>query len=76
MKVNVSRENENELFLSAYPTFEVYPHIYVLESDGTLLHSQDTSELLVGRTREIEQHLLHFLERWSPTSDESAGSGS
>lgn len=45
VKVNMSPENENTAFLSKYPTIEGYPHLFVLESDGSLLASQETNEL-------------------------------
>ena len=45
LKVNMSEENKNEAFLSKYPEIPGYPHIFVLEKDGTLLHSQGTEEL-------------------------------
>ena len=34
-----------DIFLAEYPKFEGYPHLFVLDEDGTLLHSQDTAEL-------------------------------
>lgn len=45
VKVNFSPENENREFLAGYPAPEGYPHLYVLETDGSLLHSQGTAEL-------------------------------
>ncbi len=45
VKVNFSLENENEAFLAQYPEIPGYPHLFVLETDGKFLHSQDTSEL-------------------------------
>ncbi|HRH46634.1 MAG TPA: thioredoxin family protein [Pyrinomonadaceae bacterium] len=45
VKINMSDENENKAFLSKYPEIQGYPHLYVLEKDGTLLQSQNTAEL-------------------------------
>ena len=45
IKVNFSPENENPEFLAKYPAVEGYPHLFVLETNGTLLHSQKTAEL-------------------------------
>lgn len=45
VKINMSDENENKAFLSNYPEIQGYPHLYVLEKDGTLLQSQNTAEL-------------------------------
>ena len=65
MKVNWSRENQNEAFLGQYPDIPGYPHIYVVEKDGTLLHSQNTVELEEGRSYN-EQAILDIQDRWSP----------
>jgi thiol:disulfide interchange protein len=65
MKVNYSRENRNEAFLSKYPEIPGYPHLYVLESDGTFLHSQGTAELEEGQSYD-EEALVGFLRAWAP----------
>ncbi len=65
MKVNFSEENRNADFLSPYPTIPGYPHLFVLDSEGTFLHSQGTAELEQGRSYNQEAFLA-FLERWSP----------
>ena len=59
------RENQNAEFLGQYPQIHGYPHIFVLESDGTFLHSQDTAVLEEGRTYN-EGALLEFLKEWVP----------
>ncbi|MCF7751909.1 thioredoxin family protein [Bacillus subtilis subsp. subtilis] len=45
MKVNYSEDNENAAFLAQFPAIKGYPHLFVLDADGTLLHSQFTGEL-------------------------------
>jgi thioredoxin-related protein len=65
VKVNFSREDENEEFLGQYPDIKGYPHIFVLESDGTLLHSQNTGDLEEGSSYN-EEALLTFLNAWTP----------
>jgi thiol:disulfide interchange protein len=62
--VNFSKENENKTFLSRYPKTPGYPHIFVLESDGTLLHSQNTSELEEGKGYNL-QAVGKFLQTWA-----------
>jgi thiol:disulfide interchange protein len=64
MKVNRSNENDNTAFLAQYPEIPGYPHWYVLESDGTLLHSQPTEELEDGDSYS-ESALVEFLRTWS-----------
>ena len=65
MKVNYSDENSNATFLANYPKVPAYPHFFVLESDGTFLHSQGTAELEEGRGYD-EKVFLAFLEKWKP----------
>jgi thiol:disulfide interchange protein len=49
VKVNVSPENRNEALLSRWPSISGYPHLFVLDADGTLLHSQNTGALEAGK---------------------------
>ena len=65
MKVNTGDENRNTDFLSDYPDIPAYPHFFVLERDGTFLHSQGTAELELGRGYD-EQKFLSFLNAWKP----------
>jgi thiol:disulfide interchange protein len=65
MKVNWSPDNQNRSFLSRYPAIPGYPHIYVLESDGSFLHSQGTAVLEKGSSYS-EDAVLRFLEKWAP----------
>lgn len=72
--VNVSDENSNPRFLAQYPKAEGYPHFYVLESDGSFLHSQGTGPLLKGKSYHL-QRFIEFLDRWSvpsPSTNETA----
>lgn len=64
-KVNFSDENENEAFLAHYPEVAGYPHLFVLDADGTLLQSQDTSELESGDSYDAGRFRA-FFERWAP----------
>lgn len=63
LKVNVSDENSNEKFLSAFPKALGYPHMYVTESNGSVIHSQDTAKFLVNLKYSKEKFLL-FLNKW------------
>jgi hypothetical protein len=67
VKVNVGPENMNEEFLSQYPKAAGYPHIYILDSDGTFLHSQDTAELEDGADSYVPEVFMAFLQRWAPS---------
>jgi hypothetical protein len=64
VKVNFSEENKNEKVLSRYPKIEGYPHIFVLEKNGKLLHSQDTGLLESGDHHDHDK-VLAFLKKWA-----------
>lgn len=65
VKVNYSPEVQNQEFLSRYPEVPGYPHLFVLDSDGTLLHSQGTGVLEDGEGYS-EEAILAFLGEWAP----------
>ncbi len=65
MKVNYSEENENRAFLAAYPEIKGYPHLFVLDGDGRLLHSQFTAELEKGKGYDRGKFFA-FLKEWAP----------
>ena len=64
VKVNWSRENKNEAFLSAYPRINGYPHLFVLDGDRKLVHSQETDVLEQGRGYD-KTKFLAFLRKWA-----------
>jgi len=65
LKINFSEENQNKEVLSRYGPISGYPHIFVLESDGKLLHSQGTGVLESGRSYDLERFTT-FLTTWAP----------
>lgn len=65
VKINFSPENKNEAFLSKYPKVDGYPHFFVLESDGKLLHSQNTGELEQDLSYSKDK-MLAFIKKWAP----------
>ncbi len=68
VKVNVSEESSNDNFLSQFPEAAGYPHIYILDSDGTFLHSQNTADLEDGAVSYVPEVFMAFLQKWAPTS--------
>jgi thiol:disulfide interchange protein len=68
MKVNWSPDNKNTAFLSKYPAISGYPHLFVLEHDGTLLQSQDTSPLEDGGSSYNLDRMTEFLQKWASKS--------
>ncbi len=65
MKVTYTQKQPNEAFLSKYPKIKGYPHLFVLDAEGKLLHSQDTGELEEGKGYN-ETKVLEFLDSWKP----------
>lgn len=66
LKINFSEENKNEEFLATYPKVTGYPHLFVLDENGKLLHSQNTAELEKGKSYDLAVY-MDFLKKWSPT---------
>jgi len=64
VKVNYSKENKNEKFLSRFPKIPGYSHYFVLEHDGALLKSQDTGELEEGKGHSPSK-VMTFLKTWA-----------
>jgi thiol:disulfide interchange protein len=65
VKVNWSKDNKNEAYLSRFPAIKGYPHLFVLDADGKLLHSQDTGALESGKGYD-KAKFADFLRSWSP----------
>jgi len=65
MKVNYSEDNENKAFLSQFPEVKGYPHLFVLDAEGGLLHSQFTGELEQGKSYDRAKFLA-FMKEWAP----------
>lgn len=64
VKVNFSPENKNEAVLSRYPKIAGYPHLFVLDKAGKLLHSQDTGQLETGDHHDAAK-VIPFLKKWA-----------
>ncbi len=65
LMVNFSPDNKNEAFLGQFPKIKGYPHFFVLDADGKLLHSQDTGELEEAKGYSPAK-ISAFLKAWSP----------
>lgn len=65
LKVNVSDSNENEKFMAGLPPTQGYPHIFVSSSDGKVLLSKDTLEL-VNEGEYSKAAWLAFIAKWQP----------
>jgi thiol:disulfide interchange protein len=69
VKINFSEENPNKEVLARYAPIPGYPHVFVLDADGNLLHSQDTSALEEGKSYNLER-LTTFLTYWATAKKE------
>ncbi len=65
VKVNWSKDNKNEALLSRWPKIGGYPHLFVLDGDGRLLHSQETGALESGKDYDHAK-MIAFLKTWAP----------
>jgi thiol:disulfide interchange protein len=64
LKVNYSKENPNQAFLSQYPKIADYPHFFVLDSKGAFLYSQPTHPFEHGRKYNAGK-IESFLNKWA-----------
>ena len=64
IKVNFSEENPNKTFLSRFPAIDGYPHLFVLDQDGKLLHSQSTGAFESGKGYSAAA-IEEFLRKWA-----------
>ncbi len=65
VKVNWSPSNHNDTLLSRWPKVVGYPHLFVLDAQGRLVHSQPTGELERGHGYNRDK-LMEFLRRYAP----------
>jgi thiol:disulfide interchange protein len=65
LKISVSKDNSNKVFLSKYPPFQGVPHLFVLDAHGKLLKSQDSGELEKGQGYDQDKFMA-FLKQWAP----------
>jgi thiol:disulfide interchange protein len=63
VKVNWSPQNKNEALLARWPKVKGYPHLFVLDADGKLLHSQNTGDLEAGDSYD-KAKMLAFLREY------------
>ncbi len=67
LKINFSPENENQAFLGQYPKISGYPHLFILDAQGKLLHSQETGSLELEKARGYDlKKMRAFLAKWAP----------
>ncbi len=67
LKVSISDENDNAEFLAAFPPANGYPHMYVTDSSGNILYSQDTANFRENKKYSVARFMA-FFDHWQ--SDE------
>ncbi|BDU77943.1 thioredoxin family protein [Mesoterricola sediminis] len=63
--VDFSKAHRNEAFLAQFPKVPGYPHLFVLDAAGKLLHSQDTGVLEQDKGYDRAK-IAAFIEAWKP----------
>lgn len=66
LKLNWSPQNRNEAVLSRWPKVKGYPHLFVLDGDGRLVHSQDTGPLEAGKDYDKDKVLAFLRQHRGP----------
>jgi thioredoxin-related protein len=64
VQVNYSQENKNEKVLANFPKITGYPHLFVLDKTGKVIHSQDTGLLETGDHHDPAK-VIEFLTKFS-----------
>ena len=62
LKINWSPENKNDGLLSRWPKIKGYPHLFVLDAKGQLLHSQDTGSLESGDSYDVGRFTAFLMQ--------------
>ena len=68
LKVNVSEANDNAKFMTTLPPARGYPHMYITDSSGVVLHSQNTGQF-IENGEYSEQQFMAFLDYWQSQND-------
>lgn len=63
LRVYYGDDNTNQSFLSRFPDFELFPHFFVVESDGRVLASV-AADVLIAEARYDTGLIKAFAERW------------
>lgn len=65
-KIYHGDETDNSDFFDQFPPAAGYPHFWVLDSSGKLIHSQNTLPLEDGDQSYTPQAFMDFIEQWKP----------
>ncbi len=65
VKINYSDENNNKDVLAQFPKIKGYPHLFVLDQNGSVLQSQSTGAFEQEKSYNADT-IIHFLREWAP----------
>jgi thiol:disulfide interchange protein len=65
LRVHWSKDQPNTALLARFPRVDGYPHLFVVDADGRLVHSQDTGVLEAGRSYDLAKFRA-FLAAYAP----------
>ena len=63
LRVYYGDDNTNQSFLSRFPDFELFPHFFIVESDGRVVASID-ADVLIADARYDTGLIKAFAKRW------------
>lgn len=63
LKVNYSDENRNQEFLTNFGRIPGYPHLFITESNGKVIYSNDIRDMAI-KGRLSKEKMLRFLNKW------------
>ena len=63
-KIYYGDEGDNSEFFTNLPPAAGYPHFWILDANGTLLHSQNTLPLEDGAESYSRHAFVAFIQRW------------
>ena len=68
LKVNISDVNDNAEFMAAFPPARGYPHMYITDSSGNILHSQDTADFRENKAYSAKL-FTEFFDHWQNSNE-------
>ena len=63
LRVYWGEDNTNQAFLSRFPDFELFPHLFIVERDGTVLASV-LADVLINDAKYDNALIAKLVEQW------------
>jgi thioredoxin-related protein len=65
LRVYYNDENRNQAFIDRFPEFHLFPHFFIVGSDGKVLASMD-ADVLIKDARFDTALFAQLVEKWTP----------